>query len=72
MCWTVPRSQATAAIQAAGLTVGQILNKTDNSCDDLGKVMDQSPQGGEQAAIGSAVNLSIGQLAVEYARRGAG
>jgi beta-lactam-binding protein with PASTA domain len=55
------RSQATAAIQAAGLTVGQVVNETDNTCNHLNTVMDQSPQGGEQAALGSAVSLHIGQ-----------
>ena len=61
------RSQATAAIQAAGLTVGQVGNETDDSCNHLGKVMDQSPQGGDQAAVGSAVNFSIGQAPTNIA-----
>lgn len=54
-------SQATGAIQAAGLTVGRVTTQTDPLCNDIGKVMDQSLAPGVQAALGSAVNLTIGQ-----------
>lgn len=48
---------ARAAIAAAGLTVGSVLDE----CDDapLNLVFRQSPQGGAQAARGSAVTITI-------------
>jgi alpha-tubulin suppressor-like RCC1 family protein len=51
--------QATAAIETAGLNVGQLTDVTD--CNFLGSVKEQSPDAGTQVALGSAVNLTIGQ-----------
>ena len=54
-------TQATAAIQAAGLSVGRVTGVVDPSCNDLGKVTLQDPSAGTQAALGSPVDLTIGQ-----------
>jgi serine/threonine-protein kinase len=52
------RADATADIQAAGLTVGSVGFTT--SCDVLpGTVADQGPLGGDVAPIGSSVSLRI-------------
>jgi hypothetical protein len=55
-------SQATASsrIQAAGLVVGSVAFRVDDSCDFINKVMDQNPAGGTQSTVGSAVSITIG------------
>jgi PASTA domain len=52
---------ATAAIRAAGLTVGQITNVLDRTCNNIGTVLGQNPDPGTSVQAGSAVSLSIGQ-----------
>lgn len=48
---------ARAAIAAAGLAVGSVLDECDDAPLDL--VFRQSPQGGAQAALGSAVTITV-------------
>jgi hypothetical protein len=52
--------QATAAIQAAGLTVGQTNEAVDTTCVDINRVSGQSVPPGAQVALGSAIDLTIG------------
>jgi alpha-tubulin suppressor-like RCC1 family protein len=51
--------QAEAAFGAAGLTVGQ--QATEVACDFRGKVTEENPGAGTQVALGSAVDVTIGQ-----------
>ncbi len=55
------QTQATAALQAAGLRIGSVGVQDDPSCNFRGKVEVESPQAGTQVAPGSAVSLTIGQ-----------
>lgn len=55
------RAQATAALQAVGLTVGTVSNRVDSTCNNIGKVLSQSPPAGTMVLIGTAVSFAIGQ-----------
>jgi hypothetical protein len=55
-------STAAGILIAAGLTVGQIIGVTDNTCNNIGTVASQSPSPGTQVPPGTAVNLFIGQM----------
>jgi uncharacterized repeat protein (TIGR03803 family) len=46
---------------AAGLTVGQVANVIDRTCNNIGTVSNQNPSPGTPVQPGSAVNLSIGK-----------
>jgi alpha-tubulin suppressor-like RCC1 family protein len=55
------RAQAAAALQAVGLTVGTVSARVDNTCNNIGKVLSESPPAGTMLLIGTAVSISIGQ-----------
>jgi PASTA domain len=54
-------AQAGHALAAAGLTVGQVSNVIDRTCNNIGTVISQNPAAGALVPAGTAVNLSIGQ-----------
>ena len=54
-------SVAANALGAAGLTLGQVTTATDNTCSNLGTVMEQNPSAGSQVVAGTAVNITLGQ-----------
>jgi PASTA domain-containing protein len=54
-------AKAGQVLAAAGLTVGQVINVRDNTCNNLGTVLRQNPNPGTPVQAGSAVSLSIGQ-----------
>jgi beta-lactam-binding protein with PASTA domain len=53
-------AQAGAALQAAGLALGSVGSVVDNSCNNIGTVLSQSPAAGTTQPIGSAVSITIG------------
>ena len=55
------QSQAVAQLQAAGL-VGSVTFAPIIDCPDRNKAIDQDPAPGTEVALGSTVNLTIGQL----------
>jgi hypothetical protein len=54
-------AEAGQALAGAGLTVGQVTNVLDHTCNNIGTVLSQNPNPGTPVQAGSAVNLSIGQ-----------
>jgi alpha-tubulin suppressor-like RCC1 family protein len=64
---TVPRvigdttAQASQALQAVGLTLGTVSNRADSTCNNIGKVLSQSPAAGALVQLGLPVSLTIGQ-----------
>ncbi len=55
------QNAAMANLTAVGLQ-SQVSFVADNSCNDLGDVISQSPDGGAQVTQGSTVSLSVGQM----------
>jgi len=53
--------EAAQVLAAAGLTVGQVTNVLDHTCDNIGTVLGQNPNAGAPVQAGSADNLSIGR-----------
>jgi hypothetical protein len=53
--------EAGQVLAAADLTVGQITNVLDQTCNNIGTVLGQNPDPGTSVQAGSAVSLSIGQ-----------
>jgi hypothetical protein len=53
-------TEASAALNAVGLHLGFVSNVRDNTCNNLGLVVTQSPAPGTQVPQGSAVNVGIG------------
>jgi PASTA domain len=53
--------QAGQVLVAATLTVGQVTNVLDPTCNNIGTVLRQNPHAGTPVLAGSAVNLSIGK-----------
>jgi serine/threonine-protein kinase len=56
------RSQAGQALQAVGLVLGTVSTVVDNSCNNLGTVLSQSPAAGAHVSLGSAVSITVGTL----------
>jgi PASTA domain len=54
-------AEAGQVLAAAGLTVGQVTNVLDHTCNNIGTVLRQNPNPGTPVQAGSAVRLSIGQ-----------
>jgi hypothetical protein len=52
---------ARQVLAASGLLVGSVTGVVDNTCNNIGLVMSQSPVAGTEVARGSAVNLRLGQ-----------
>jgi alpha-tubulin suppressor-like RCC1 family protein len=48
-------------LQAAGLVLGTVNTVVDNLCNNLGKVISQSPAAGTSVSFGSAVSITIGK-----------
>jgi PASTA domain len=53
-------SAAGQALAAAGLVRGSVGSAVDNSCNNIGTVMNQSPAAGTTVLVGTAVNMTIG------------
>jgi hypothetical protein len=53
-------TRASSALQAAGLTLGSVGSVVDNTCNNIGTVLSQSPAAGTTQPIGSAVSITIG------------
>jgi alpha-tubulin suppressor-like RCC1 family protein len=53
-------ARAGSALQAAGLVLGGVGSVVDNSCNNIGTVLSQSPAAGATQPIGSAVSITIG------------
>jgi alpha-tubulin suppressor-like RCC1 family protein len=53
-------TRAGSALQAAGLTLGNVGSVVDNTCNNIGTVLSQSPAAGTTQPIGSAVSITIG------------
>ena len=53
--------EAGQVLTAAGLTVGQVTNVVDPTCNNIGTVLRQNPHAGTPVSSGSAVSLSIGK-----------
>jgi beta-lactam-binding protein with PASTA domain len=53
-------TQASLALQAAGLVLGSISYGVDLSCNNIGAVMSQSPAAGTRITRGAAVSIRIG------------
>jgi hypothetical protein len=53
-------SEATAALQAVGLSLGTARVAVDSSCAYIGLVMGQNPSAGSTVAPGSAVSVTLG------------
>jgi hypothetical protein len=54
-------AEAGQVLAAAGLSVGQVTNVLDHTCNNIGTVLRQNPNPGTPVQAGSAVRLSIGQ-----------
>jgi PASTA domain len=54
-------AEAGQVLAGAGLTVGQVTNVLDHTCNNIGTVLSQNPDPGTPVQAGSAVRLSIGQ-----------
>jgi beta-lactam-binding protein with PASTA domain len=54
------RTQASQALQAAGLVLGSVSTVVDDTCNHLGTVMRQNPAAGAHVSLGSAVSITIG------------
>ena len=52
---------ARQVLAASSLAVGSVTGVVDNTCNNIGLVMSQSPVAGTEVAQGSAVNLRLGQ-----------
>lgn len=55
------RAQATAALQAVRLTLGTVSTRVDDTCNNIGTVLSESPAAGTTVQLGSAVSITIGQ-----------
>ena len=55
------RAQASQALVSAGLTVGTVSTRVDNTCNNIGTVLSQSPAAGTMVQLGTAVSFTIGQ-----------
>jgi beta-lactam-binding protein with PASTA domain len=53
--------EAGQVLAAASLTVGQVTNVVDPTCNNIGTVLRQNPDPGSPVQVGSAVRLSIGK-----------
>jgi alpha-tubulin suppressor-like RCC1 family protein len=53
-------TRASSALQAAHLTLGGVGTVVDNTCNNIGTVLSQSPAAGTTQPIGSAVSITIG------------
>jgi len=53
--------QASQALLAVGLTLGTVSTRVDSTCNNIGKVLSQSPAAGTMVQLGSAVSVTIGQ-----------
>jgi beta-lactam-binding protein with PASTA domain len=53
-------TRAGSALQAAHLTLGNVGSVVDNTCNNIGTVLSQSPAAGTTLPIGSAVSITIG------------
>jgi PASTA domain len=53
--------EAAQVLAAAGLTVGQVTNVLDHTCNNIGTVLGQNPNAGTPVQTGSADNLAIGR-----------
>ena len=53
--------EAGQVLAAASLTVGQVTNVVDPTCNNIGTVLRENPDAGTPVAVGSAVRLSIGK-----------
>ena len=54
------RAQASQALQAAGLVLGSVSTVVDDTCNNLGTVIRQSPAAGARVSLGTAVSITIG------------
>jgi hypothetical protein len=54
-------AEAGQVLAAAGLTVGQVTNVLDFTCNNIGTVRDQNPDPGTPVQAGSAVRLILGK-----------
>ena len=54
-------AEAGQVLAAAGLSVGQVTNVLDHTCNNIGTVLRQNPNPGTPVQAGSAVRLSIGK-----------
>lgn len=52
---------ASSELSAVGLTIGTQRSVVDNTCNNIGAVLSQTPSAGTQVAPGTAVDLSIGR-----------
>jgi len=52
--------QAGAELRAAGLVLGTVSSTVDDSCNNIGTVLGQSPHAGTTVRTGSAVSITIG------------
>jgi len=53
-------AQASATLQAAGLVLGSVSSAVDNTCNNIGTVLRQSPAAGTTQHVGSAVSITLG------------
>jgi hypothetical protein len=53
--------EAGQVLAAASLTVGQVTNVVDPTCNNIGTVLRENPDAGTPVPVGSAVRLSIGK-----------
>ena len=53
-------AQAGQTLQAAGLVRGAVTGVVDNSCNNIGTVIRQTPVAGTRVSLGSAVSITIG------------
>jgi beta-lactam-binding protein with PASTA domain len=55
------QSEASAALQAAGFTLGRVAVVVDLPCKFIGVVKTQTPPAGTVTRLGTAVNVTIGK-----------
>jgi hypothetical protein len=53
-------AQASATLQAAGLVLGSVSSAVDNTCNNINRVLSQSPAAGTTQHVGSAVSITLG------------
>ena len=54
-------AQASHALVSVGLKVGTISSRVDSTCNNIGKVLSQSPAAGTMLQLGLAVSYTLGQ-----------
>jgi alpha-tubulin suppressor-like RCC1 family protein len=54
-------AQAGAALQAVKLTLGTVSSRVDSTCNNIGKVLSESPPAGTMLMVGTAVSITIGK-----------